>query len=189
MRTRYRIPRRHPMTKVSLGFMTTAILVRLLCFALSPALLAPLWLHLLLPVAASVLFLFTVPLCGETNPRWTAVSVWVGVVFFFLKSFTFATVLHTVLCILLYLTVLTLYTLTIFGVIPTKKLLYPLFGLPLAYHILVEDMQIYILASEPVPFVQWLPEISVLCIMAALLTLALGMEKVESAKNTDRSLW
>ncbi len=182
MRTRYIIPRRHPMTMVSLGFMAAAVVIRLLCFALDGTLLAPLWLHLLLPVTASVLFLVTVPLFGEKDPRWTAVSVWVGVVFFFLKSFTFATVIHTILCILLYLTVLILYTLTIFGCIPTKVLLYPLFGLPLCYHIFVEDMQLYIFADPPVPFVQWLPELSVLCIMVSLFTLAFALQ---TTKNTD----
>ncbi len=179
MCTRYKIPRRHPMTLVSLGCMAAAVLIRLLCLALEPALLTPLWLHLCLPVTASALFLVTVPLFGEKNPQWTAVSVWMGVLFFFLKSFTFATVLHTALCILLYLTVLVLYTLTIFGYIPTKAMLYPLFGLPLAYHIFVEDMQFYILASPPVPFVQWLPELSVLCIMASLFTLAFAIQKTE----------
>ncbi len=179
MRTRYKIPRRHPMTMVSLGFMAAAVGIRLLCLALAPTLLAPLWLHLLLPVTASVLFLVTVPLFGEKNPRYTATAVWVGVVFFFLKSFTFATVVHTTLCILLYLTVLILYTMTIFGFIPTKALLYPLFGLPLCYHIFVEDMQIYILANPPVPFVEWLPELSVLCIMASLFTLSFALEKTE----------
>jgi len=99
------------------------------------------------------------------------------VLFFFLKSFTFAAVIHTVLCILLYITVFVLYTLTIFGYIRTKLLLYPLFGLPLAYHIFIEDMKLYILADPPVPFVEWLPELSVLCIMAALLSLSVGIQK------------
>ena len=122
-----------------------------------------------------MLFLVTVLLWGETAPRRTVVSVFFGVLFFLLKSFTFDTVLHTVLCILLYLTVLALYTLTIWGVIRTKVLLYPLFGLPLLYHIFVEDMQIYILASPRPPFVEWLPEISVLCIMAALLCVSIAI--------------
>ena len=72
---------------------------------------------------------------------------------------------------------LALYTLTIFGVIRTKVLLYPLFGLPLAYHIFVEDMQLYILADPRPPFAEWLPEISVLCIMASLLAVSFAIRK------------
>ncbi len=173
------IPQKSIAVRLSLIFMAAAGIIRILYFCLT--LLTPylFWIHLLLPISAVVLFLVTVLLWGEKAPRRTVISVFLGVLFFFLKSFTFATVLHTVLCILLYLTVLVLYSLTIFGVIRTKYLLYPLFGLPLAYHIFVEDMQLYVFADPPVPFVEWLPEISVLCIMASLLTLAFGIRKRE----------
>ena len=107
----------------------------------------------------------------------TALPVLMGVVFFMVKAFTFETMTHTVLCLILYTAVLVIYSLTIFGIIRTKYLLYPLFGLPLLYHIFVEDMQIYILAEPPVPFFEWLPEISVLCIMAALLCVSVAMRK------------
>jgi hypothetical protein len=77
----------------------------------------------------------------------------------------------------LYTLVLLLYSATVLGFLPSKKLLYPLFGLPLIYHIFVEDMKIYVLAKPPVPFVEWLPEISVLLIMAGLLSLSIAMKK------------
>jgi hypothetical protein len=38
-------------------------------------------------------------------------------------------------------------------------------------------MKIYVLAKPPVPFVEWLPEISVLLIMAGLLSLSIAMKK------------
>ena len=171
------IPKSSPAARVSLGFMAAAGVIRILYFCLTPLTPQLFWIHLVLPLLAVVWFLVSVVLWGETEPRRTAVSVFLGVLFFLLKSFTFATVLHTVLCILLYLTVLTLYTLTIWGVIRTKVLLYPLFGLPLAYHIFVEDMQLYILANPRPPFVEWLPEISVLCIMASLLAVSFAIRK------------
>lgn len=173
------IPRGSAAVRLSLGFMTAAGIIRILYFCLTQLTPYLFWIHLLLPLSAVVLFLVTVLFWGETHPRRTVISVFLGVLFFLLKSFTFATVLHTVLCILLYLTVLALYSLTICGVIRTKYLLYPLFGLPLLYHIFVEDMRFYILADPPVPFVEWLPEISVLCIMAALLALSFGIRKQE----------
>ena len=171
------IPRTSAAVRISLGFMTAAGLLRILYFCLTPLTPYLFWIHLLLPLTAVVLFLAAVIRYGETESRLTVVSVFTGVLFFFLKSFTFAAVIHTVLCILLYITVFVLYTLTIFGYIRTKLLLYPLFGLPLAYHIFVEDMKLYILADPPVPIVEWLPELSVLCIMAALLSLSIGIQK------------
>lgn len=174
------IPRHSPAVHLSMGFMAAAGVIRILYFCLTPWMPELFFVHLFLPLLAIVLFLVTVPLCGETTPQWTAASVFTGIVFFILKSFTFTTVLHTILCILLYLTVLALYSLTICGVIRTKYLLYPLFGLPLLYHIFVEDMEYYILASPRPPFVEWLPEISVLCIMAALLSLSFSIRKREN---------
>lgn len=171
------IPKSSAAARVSLGFMAAAGLIRILYFCLTPLTPWLFWIHLVLPLAAVVWFVVSVILWGEKEPRLTGVSVFLGVLFFLLKSFTFATVLHTVLCILLYLTVLTLYTLTIFGVIRTKVLLYPLFGLPLLYHIFVEDMQLYILTSPRPPLVEWLPEISVLCIMASLLAVSFAIRK------------
>ena len=62
------------------------------------------------------------------------------------------------------------------GWLPTKKLLYPLFGLPLIYHLLVEDPGKYFFADPPVSVWDWLPELSVLCIMAGLLSLSVSLK-------------
>ena len=98
-----------------------------------------------------------------------------GGAFFLLKATTF-TPLHRGLCTLLYLTVLALFSATVLGWLPTKKLLYPLFGLPLIYHLLVEDPGKYFFADPPVPVWDWLPELSVLCIMAGLLSLSVSLK-------------
>lgn len=132
---------------------------------------------LFLPLLSAVIFIAVVLFLGESHAAATSVSVLLGVVFFIIKAFSFESAVHTALCIILYIAVLVIYTLTIFGIIPTKKLLYPLFGLPLLYHIFVEDMQLYILAKPPVPFIEWLPEISVLLIMSGLLFLSLALKK------------
>ena len=83
----------------------------------------------------------------------------------------------TVLCLCLYALVAVLYTATVTGRVPTQKLLWPLFALPLLYHIFVEDLQLYVFAEPPVPYFEWLPEISVLLIMAGLLCVSLGLER------------
>ena len=58
------------------------------------------------------------------------------------------------------------------GYVPTRKLLWPLFGLPLLYHIFVEDTQ-----KIGWPLHDWLPEVSVLCCMASLLKFKLSIPK------------
>jgi hypothetical protein len=50
----------------------------------------------------------------------------------------------------------------------------------------VEDTQYYFFASPPVPFVQWLPEMSVLCIMAALLCASIALQRRDGV--ADHSL-
>lgn len=165
--------------RISCGFMITSALIRL-CYYLSDKISPSVfWIHLFLPVMAAILFVtgfFTGKVCQK--PLFIGAVV-LGILFFIVKAFSFSP-LHQILCTMLYLTVLILYTLTVLGFLPTKKLLYPLFGLPLVYHIFVEDTQLYFFADPPVPVWDWLPEISVLCIMAALLTQAVAMRTVRN---------
>lgn len=176
-RTPFVIVRYHPAANLAVMLMALSAAVRLLYFtirgieSMSEAVV-----HLALPVLAALSFIAALTL-GERYSRVTALSVLLGVIFFILKSFTFESAWHTGLCILLYLTVLALYTATVFGILPTNRLLIPLFGLPLIYHVFVEDVKLYILADPPVPFVEWLPEISVLLIMASLLSVSFAMRK------------
>ena len=136
-------------------------------------------LHLWLPVSAAGVFVLAFALGGAWKKPGALLSVVLGVVFFILKARNFAP-LHRTLCTILYVSVLVLFSVTLLGLLPTKKLLYPLFGLPLAYHILVEDTKYYFFADPPVPVRQWIPELSVLCIMAALLCLSVTL-KTEKA--------
>lgn len=166
---------RHPAAYLSCGFMTVSAVVRLWHYLMSPLNPEIVLVHLLLPVTAAVLFIAGILLGERTAKPFSIAAVVLGVIFFLIKAFTFAP-LHQALCTVLYLAVLSLYTLTVLGYLPTKRLLYPLFGLPLLYHIFVEDMRYYVLADPPVPVWDWMPEISVLCIMAALFTLTFAME-------------
>ena len=128
-----------------------------------------------LPLICNLLFIVCILLLGSRAFWLTSLPVILGVVFFIIKSFTFTSVLHTVLCILLYVLVAVLYTATAFGVIRTKWLLVPLFGLPFVYHIAVEDLAA--LRDASVTVASALQEISVLCIMLALFLTALAMKK------------
>lgn len=176
-RAHFYIDNRTPAAWLSLFFMAVSAVIRGIYYSVTPMTPLVFWVHFVNVIAAAVVFAASVIFFGEKCPQLTALSVLMGVVFFMVKAFTFETMTHTVLCLILYTAVLVLYSLTIFGIIRTKYLLYPLFGLPLLYHIFVEDMQIYILADPQPPFFEWLPEISVLCIMAALFCVSVAMKK------------
>ena len=162
-------------TAAGLSMLALAVAIRCVYFGVHGGSAGHLTVHLLLPILAAVT-IFAVVL-RKAPAEYTALGVLFGVVFFMIKAFTFASKLHTFLCLILYLLVLLLYSATVFGLLPTKKLLYPLFGLPLLYHIFVEDMKLYVFAQPPVPYFEWLPEISVLLIMAGLLCISFGLEK------------
>ena len=130
-----------------------------------------------LPVAAGLLFIALVLLLGKHALWATSLPVLMGVAFFILKSFSFDSWLHTVLCIVLYVVVAVLFVGTVFALIRTKWLLVPLFALPFLYHIFVEDLAALRDTANPVTFPAGMQEMSVLCIMLALLFLSLGMKK------------
>ncbi len=172
--------RHHPAAWIACFLMGLSAAVRI-CHYLPIPLLPGKWaIHVVLPVFANLCFLVGVILGEKPLFRVTgwkllcSVSVVGGVAFFLLKAFSFAP-LHQLLCTILYLAVLVLYLLTVFGFLHTEKLLYPLFGLPLLYHLFVEDTRLYVFADPPVPKWDWMPEISVLCIMAALLSQSFAM--------------
>ena len=128
--------------------------------------------QVLLPLWANLCFVWILFLDGRERLYRSAIPVWLGCAFFAVKAFYFVSILHTVLCLLLYALVAALYTATVIGVIPTQAFLWPLFGLPMLYHILVESRQ-----KTGWTLHEWLPELSVLCCMAALLCLSLAMRR------------
>lgn len=169
------IQTKHRGAVAACGFMALAAILRLWHYLPSDMDALTLWVHLLLPTAAAVIFLLGM----AAGPKWakpaSMTAVVLGVAFFIIKAQTFAP-LHRTLCTILYLAVLVLYNATVLGYLPTKKLLYPLFGLPFVYHLLVEDTRLYFFAEPPVPVWDWMPELSVLSIMAGLFCLTFAMK-------------
>lgn len=133
--------------------------------------------QIVLPVLSGLLFILFVLLLGKAAFWSTSLPVLMGVAFFILKSLGFESKVHMVLCVILYVLVAVLYTATAFALIPTKWLLVPLFGLPFVYHLAVEDLPAMRDSANPVTFAAGMQEMSVLCIMLALLFIALAMKK------------
>lgn len=131
--------------------------------------------HVLLPLCACAMFIVCLLLCSRRALWLSFFPLLAGVVFFILRATDFAW-WHMALCTALYLLVAALYGAVVFSLLPGKKLLAPLFGLPLLFHVFVQDM---ILQRETMTASGWLQEGSVLCIMAGLLCVALAMRGEE----------
>ena len=175
MRTRtvYWLPTFRVLALSAALLMICSGLVRIAWVMGESALSRPFWLfQILLPLTANVCFVGILFLDGRERLYRSAVPVWLGCIFFAVKALSFPSLLHTVLCLLLYALVAVLYTATVVGHVPTQAPLWLLFGLPMVYHIIVEGRQ-----KIGWPVHDWLPEISVLCCMAALLCLSLAMRR------------
>jgi len=179
-RLRLYIQKNHPAAVIACCLMLFSSIIRLWHYLNGTADAFTVAVHILLPVSAAVLFILGILLGGKWWVPFSEGAVVLGIVFFIVKAAVGFAPLHRTLCTLLYITVLTVYTLTVFGYLPTHKLLYPLFGLPFLYHLLVEDTRLYFFAYPPSHVWFWMPEISVLCIMAALFfqTAAIRTEKL-----------
>ncbi|MEA5038705.1 MAG: hypothetical protein VB086_02585 [Clostridiaceae bacterium] len=178
MKPLYYVNPDHPLIWISCILMLMSAAVRILYFRNrpEPANRPTLAIHILLPLSCNFLFALLLPLYGKTALWTTAIPVVLGCLFFSLKSKTFSRK-HKLLCRLLYLAVAALYTCTVTGLIPTARLLILLFGLPLLYHLFVEDLSIFRLSDPPLSLQDWLPEISVILIMASLLSASLAILK------------
>ena len=129
--------------------------------------------HGALPIASCAAFIAVLLIWGRDRLWLTFFPMLGGVAFFILKATGF-TPAHRIFCTLLYLGVAVLFGAAVLGIAPVKPLLLPLFGLPLFYHIFVEDL----IFNLPVYTAsEWLREWSVLAIMAGLLCVSCGMRR------------
>ena len=140
----------------------------------------------LLPVLCCLLLILCIVLLGKKGFFLSFIPVLLGVVFFVFKSLSFESWMHTVLCVILYVVVAVLYTATVIGWIHTKWLLPPLFGLPFLYHVAVEDIPALVKTPESVSFAAGMQEMSVLCIMAALFCIGMGLKKRPPKQKKSR---
>ena len=140
----------------------------------------------LLPVLCCLLLILCVILLGKKGFFLSFIPVLLGVVFFVFKSLGFESWMHTVLCVILYVVVAVIYTATVIGWIHTKWLLPVLFGLPFIYHVAVEDIPALVKTPESVTFAAGMQEMSVLCIMAALFCIGMGLKKRPPKQKKSR---
>ena len=130
-----------------------------------------------LPLSCNLLFMLILLTMGKRFFSATAFPVVLGVLFFIIKATTFDSWVHMLLCILLYLLVAVLYCATVFGSVPSKWPLVVLFTLPFLYHVCIEDVARLKDTVNPMSFAEGMQEMSVLCIMLALICTSLAMKK------------
>lgn len=185
---RYSVSRKNFFVKLAVIFMILSALCRFLGYwgFWSNQTAGFITFQIVLPILCNLLFVVLVLYAGRRFFGLTFIPVILGVMFFIIKAFGFDSILHTILCICLYLAVAFIYTATVFGVIRTKWLLAPLFGLPLIVHIYL-DRDMIAPKGQTVALAELLPEISVLCIMAALLCICVAMKRRDFAAEKASS--
>lgn len=185
---RYSVSRKNFFVKLAVIFMILSALCRFLGYwgFWSNQTAGFVTFQIVLPILCNLLFIVLALYAGRRFFSLTFIPVILGVMFFIIKAFGFDSILHTILCICLYLAVAFIYTATVFGVIRTKWLLAPLFGLPLIVHIYL-DRDMIAPKGQTVALAELLPEISVLCIMAALLCICVAMKRREFAAEKASS--
>ena len=185
---RYSVSRKNFFVKLAVIFMILSALCRFLGYwgFWSNQTAGFVTFQIVLPILCNLLFIVLVLYAGRRFFGLTFIPVILGVMFFIIKAFGFDSILHTILCICLYLAVAFIYTATVFGVIRTMWLLAPLFGLPLIVHIYL-DRDMIAPKGQTVALAELLPEISVLCIMAALLCICVAMKRRDFAAEKASS--
>jgi len=179
-KTVYWLPKLGILAVLSMLFMAASAVVRIVWACGEDALSRSVfWFQVVLPLLANVSFIPILLRDGKERFYRTAIPVWLGCVFFAVKALSFPSILHTVLCLCLYLLVLVLYTATVTGRVPTQAPLWFLFGLPMLYHIFVEDLR------QDWTLHTFLPELSVLCCMMSLLLLSFAMRKKVLAEGEE----
>jgi len=141
-----------------------------------------------LPLCCNLLFILIILTAGRRFFSLTLLPVFLGAIFFIIRATGFDSWIHMLLCILLYVLVVVLYGATVFGVVPSKWPLVPLFALPFLYHVLVEDVKALTDPVNPMSFAEGMQEMSVLCILLALLCTALAMKKKKPKPIEEQQL-
>lgn len=184
---RYSVSGKNIFTKISVLLLALAILFRLIgCWGFwnnqTPEFI---YLQIILPVAACVLFAVVALYMGKKLFFLSFIPVLLGAVFFVVRAFSYDSWIHTILSVVISIIAAFIYTGTVFGGIRTKWLLLPLFGLPLAYDIGIEYRATILARQGAMPLGEFLPELSALCMMAALFFICFAMKKRDFTEKTE----
>ena len=140
----------------------------------------------LLPIFCCLLMTLCIILFGRKGFFLSVIPVMLGVVFFVWKALYYPSWLNTVICVVYNLAVAVIYTGTVFGWIPTKWLLVPMFALPFLYRVSVIDIPALSNKAEPVLFSTGMQELSILGILAGMFCAVMALRKRPAAAPAEK---
>ena len=140
----------------------------------------------LLPIFCCLLMTLCIIFFGRRCFFLSVIPVMLGVVFFVWKALYYPSWVNTVICVLFDLAVAVIYTGTVFGWIPTKWLLVPMFALPFLYRVSVIDIPALSNKAEPVLFSTGMQELSILGILAGMFCVAMALRRRFAAAPVEK---
>ena len=140
----------------------------------------------LLPIFCCLLMTLCIILFGRKGFFLSVIPVMLGMVFFIWKALYYPSWVNTVICVVYNLAVAVIYTGTVFGWIPTKWLLVPMFALPFLYRVSVIDIPALSNKAEPVLFSDGMQELSILGILAGMFCVAMALRKRPAAAPAEK---
>lgn len=140
------------------------------------------YLQIILPIVSCILFIVVINHMGEKGFTLTFIPVICAAAYVIINEADKAAPLHSVLCIALCIVVALSYILTIFGAIGSKWMMLPLILLPLAYRIIVEDLDMFTKEGFALD-AAFLQELAILCMIFAMLFIVLAMKKRDFSKK------
>jgi len=175
---RYSVSGRNVFIRIAVTLMILSVLFRLMgywgfwknqtaCFN---------YMQLLLPALSCIIYAVMLLKIGEKHFAFTLIPVYMGVVFFVVKAVDMK-LFPMILCIAVSVLFGVVYTLTVFGGLPSKWALIGITAVPLLYQLIVRDGATLLAKENSMTMAEFIPELSILCILTALLLTAIAMKK------------
>lgn len=140
------------------------------------------YLQIILPIAGCMLFIIVVNHMGEKGFVLSFIPVVLLAAYVIINEADKGAPLHSILSIALCTVVTLSYILTVFGAISSKWMMLPITLFPLAYRIIVEDIDMFAADGFTVD-PAFLQELAILCMIAALLFIVFAMKKREKPRK------
>ncbi|MDO4815711.1 MAG: hypothetical protein Q4A83_03790 [Bacillota bacterium] len=134
------------------------------------------YMQILLPIVCNIAFAVMILYFGEKCFSLTLIPVLMGVAFFVVKA-TDMKVFPMLVCVIVSVLAGVIYLATVFGIVKTKWLLAAVIGVPLLYQLIIRDGATILAKENAMTMDEFIPELSILCILLSLLLVVFAMKK------------
>lgn len=141
-----------------------------------------LYFQILLPAASCIIFMLIINHMGEKGFFLTLIPVMCGAAYLMINVVDSGKMLFSLIGITLCIVVTLAYMMTVFGIIRSKWALVPIIALPIVYRIFVQDHDLFF-SGDTVHITDLLPELAILCMLAALFFIVFAMKKRDFTNN------